>query len=242
MEENNRDFKGVWIPREVWLDKRLSAIEKIVLIEIDSLDIGENGCFASNEYLAEFCQCSQTKVSNAISKLIEFGYLELKSFDGRQRFLQSRLTKFVRQTYSFCKADTQNLQDSNIDNNIVNNNRKRKERKKESSAVENIVLEFCQTVDISIRAEVAELLFEWIKVRKAKRAPQTERAISFNLDKLKNLAEKSNLSLVEYLKEVISRGWQAFYEITSFKKKGEQKNGESGVPEHLRGFNFGTIL
>ena len=34
----NRDFKGVWIPKEVWLDDKLSWMEKLFLVEIDSLD------------------------------------------------------------------------------------------------------------------------------------------------------------------------------------------------------------
>jgi hypothetical protein len=58
MDENKREFKGVWIPREVWLDRRLNALEKVILIEIDSLDSTERGCYASNKYIAEFCQCS----------------------------------------------------------------------------------------------------------------------------------------------------------------------------------------
>mgnify|MGYP003553470699 FL=1 len=64
---DNRDFKGVWIPKEVWLDTRLNALDKVILMEIDSLDQGEKGCYASNEHLATFCQCSKTKVSTAIS-------------------------------------------------------------------------------------------------------------------------------------------------------------------------------
>lgn len=126
----NRDFKGVWIPKEVWLDKRLNALEKVVLVEIDSLDSTESGCFASNKYLAEFCQCSETKISNAISKLIELGYIKVRSFDGRVRELQSRLTKTAKQTYKKCKADLQKMQENNIVNNIVNNkvnNNKEKE-------------------------------------------------------------------------------------------------------------------
>jgi hypothetical protein len=39
-----RDFKGVWIPKEIWLDERLNALEKIILTEIDSLDATERGC------------------------------------------------------------------------------------------------------------------------------------------------------------------------------------------------------
>ena len=97
MEQLNRDFKGVWIPKFIWLDKRLTFLDKVILIEIDSLDSDEKGCWASNEYLAEFCQCSITKVSLAITKLLELNYLELENFNGRQRVLKSCLSKSERQ-------------------------------------------------------------------------------------------------------------------------------------------------
>ena len=113
MSENQRDFKGVWIPRKVWLDDRLNMLEKGILTEVDSLDMSESGCFASNKFLADFCQCSETKVSTAISKLIELGYLYVKSFDGRQRILKSRLSNFERQTFQNCEADLQTLKDNN---------------------------------------------------------------------------------------------------------------------------------
>lgn len=125
MEEMPRDFKGVWIPKEVYLDKRLSALDKIILVEIDSLD-GENGCFASNEYLADFCQCSKNKISSAIAKLTELGYLQTLCFDGRKRFLRSCLTnngklpKSVSETPKNCEAESQKMVHSNINNNIAN--------------------------------------------------------------------------------------------------------------------------
>lgn len=87
-----RDFKGIWIPAEVYLDRRLGALEKIMLSEIDSLSVGDDGCFASNKALAEFCQCSERKVTEAITKLISFGYLQVIGFDGRTRKLKSTLT------------------------------------------------------------------------------------------------------------------------------------------------------
>ena len=59
----SRDFKGVWIPREVYLNKKLTYIEKILYVEISSLD-NENGCFASNKYLAEFIGVSITSINN----------------------------------------------------------------------------------------------------------------------------------------------------------------------------------
>lgn len=117
--EQERDFKGVWFPKEVWLDTRITALEKMILLEIDSLD-NENGCYASNEYLAEFCQCSERKVSESIRKLIEYDYVCVKSFDGRVRVLQSRLSKTASQSSKNCEAELQNLRQSNI---IENNNK-----------------------------------------------------------------------------------------------------------------------
>lgn len=115
-----RQFKGVWIDKEIWLDKRLNALEKVILTEIDSLDAEETGCYASNKYLAEFCQCSETKISTAISKLIELDYIYVKSFDGRIRVLKSRLSKNERQTLNNLKADIKNFKHNNIDNNKDN--------------------------------------------------------------------------------------------------------------------------
>ena len=64
----NRDFKGIWIPKELWLDKELSLQEKIFLIEIDSLD-NEDGCYASNAYFADFFNISKTRVTQIITEL-----------------------------------------------------------------------------------------------------------------------------------------------------------------------------
>lgn len=92
---SDRDFKGIWIPRNVWLDNRLNALDKIILAEIDSLDSQDRGCYASNKHIAEFCQCSETKVSTAITKLIKIGYIYQSGFNGRQRELKSRLSQPV---------------------------------------------------------------------------------------------------------------------------------------------------
>lgn len=109
----DRDFKGVWIPKEVWLDERLNMLEKGILVEIDSLDRSDDGCWASNEHLANFCQCSVTKVATAVTKLVNLGYLRRESFDGRRRKLKSSLSFFKRQTFNDLKSDFKNLKDSN---------------------------------------------------------------------------------------------------------------------------------
>lgn len=114
-----RDFKGVWIPKEIWLDDRLTALEKVILAEIDSLDTDEyGGCIAGNDYLAEFCQCSANKVALAVSKLKEIGYIELVSFDGRIRKLKSRLSKNQNQTLKKSKAEIEKEKLNNKEDKI----------------------------------------------------------------------------------------------------------------------------
>lgn len=116
----SRDFKGIWIPKEVWLNGDLTMLDKVILMEIDSLDC-DDGCTASNEYLCSFCQCSETKISKSISKLKKLGFLEIVSFDGRRRVIRSlldgvqgSLAKSARRSSKICEADSQKVQDINI--------------------------------------------------------------------------------------------------------------------------------
>lgn len=67
--------------------------------------------------------------------------------------------------------------------------------------------------------ELRQLLLDWLEVRKKRRAPETERAIRLNLDKLPSMAQESGLSMQEYVAEAVRRGWQAFYPIKDFQPK-----------------------
>jgi len=72
----DRDFKGVWIPKEIWLDETLTIMEKMLLVEIDSL-CGEKGCWATNQHLAKFLGISKDRVSKLISGLVKRNYLKI---------------------------------------------------------------------------------------------------------------------------------------------------------------------
>lgn len=128
--EFDENFKGVWIPREVWLDERLSMIDKGILTEIIFLD-NENHCLAGNEYFAKFCQCSESTIKRSIKKLIELGLVSIIKFDGRRRILSSNL--HIRQVKMSNQID-QNDQfewSKRTANNIYNNKYSNKYRSKE---------------------------------------------------------------------------------------------------------------
>ena len=81
---NKRDFKGIWIPAEIWLNKDLKLIEKMFVVEIDSLD-NENGCYASNGYFAEFFGVSKGRCSQIITILKDKKILEIEyQYKGKQ--------------------------------------------------------------------------------------------------------------------------------------------------------------
>jgi DNA-binding transcriptional ArsR family regulator len=83
MTEISRDFKGIWIPRHIWLHPELSIIEKCLAAEIDSLD-GDEGCHASNAYLAKFLGVTERNLQKHLSKLKKLGVTKTIRCDGRK--------------------------------------------------------------------------------------------------------------------------------------------------------------
>lgn len=202
----NRDFKGVWIPKEVWLDTRLNALDKVILMEIDSLDQGEKGCYASNEHLAKFCQCSKTKVSTAISKLIECGYLYIQNFDGRKRELKSRVSNFERQNIKNCNADIQNLKESNTDNNTDKNTVSKKERKSKSKSYDEQIAEYTQD------EELQDALKAFVQMRAFIKKPLTEYGLKLLLNKLSKIG-RTDAEKIAIVNRSVEHNWQGFFEI-----------------------------
>lgn len=89
-----RAFRGVWIPREIWLSKELSLQEKVFLVEIDSLD-NEDGCYASNKYFAEFFGLTKGRCSQVISGLEKKGYVSSEIVYGEDKSIQKRVLRVV---------------------------------------------------------------------------------------------------------------------------------------------------
>ena len=118
-----REWKGIWIPKEIWLNEDLTLQEKIFLVEIMSLD-GENGCFASNDYFAKFFKISKTRVSLVIKSLIDKKFLSshISKDMGNRRVLHSLFKFSYRPSITKVKDPLkQKLKHNNTFNNIINN-------------------------------------------------------------------------------------------------------------------------
>ncbi len=126
----NRDFKGVWIPKDIWLDENLTWMEKLLLVEIDSLD-AEKGCFASNDYFAKFFQLSKSRISDLIGQLVSKGYIttfllyEGKQVKRREITMVIPIRKFEGGIRKTEEGYSENAQDNNtlVNNTISNTNK-----------------------------------------------------------------------------------------------------------------------
>lgn len=125
--ENERAFKGVWIPKEIWLNRELTLKEKVMLVEIDSLD-NEQGCFASNKYFADFFGLSTSRVSQIINDLERKKWLEI-DYETKDKQIIKRTMKINPEVLNILKGGIkyskggylENAKDNNIYNNNINN-------------------------------------------------------------------------------------------------------------------------
>jgi hypothetical protein len=128
-----REFKGVWIPKEIWLTKKLTLQEKVFLVEIDSLN-NENGCYASNDYFSEFFGLSKNRCSEIINSLAAKQFITISYIWGAKKNIEKRILKIkeketdpirkIEQGYSENRLGViEKSKDNNIiiSNTIINN-------------------------------------------------------------------------------------------------------------------------
>lgn len=225
----NRDFKGIWIPKEIWLNEELTMLEKVIFVEIDSLD-NENHCIASNQYFAEFCNCSESKVSKSIKKLKELGMIEEVTFDGRHRKI--RVVKNNIQDSKKYYADQQKVQANNIDNKTNNNKTNSKELVEENSSNnsndkflgsskkkskgKNLYSKCIDMInDYTEDSEVRKLLVTYLGMR----LEMKDKHLYSNqwkglLNKLTQLVDEGN-NICDVIQQSINRGYAGFFPVSN---------------------------
>lgn len=223
---DNRDFKGVWIPKEIWLNEELTMLEKVIFVEIDSLD-GPEHCYASNEYFATFCNCSESKVSKAIKKLKELGMIEEIAFDGRHRKL--RVVKSAMQSSKKCYPESQKMLSNNIASK-TNNNKKVVSKdtttefsfgKKSTPKKENLYTKCMNMIDAKTTDATCRLLLrDWLSMILEKYRDRGKvlyaNVFKGKLNMLDKYDEKDWADIIRYN---IQRGYEGFYPINDYSSK-----------------------
>lgn len=243
----NRDFKGVWIPKEIWLREDLNALEKVILAEIDSLD-NENNCVAGNEYFAEFCQCSESKVSKAIKKLKDLGLIEIIAFDGRHRKI--RVVKNNIQSSKKYKAESYKKQSNNIANNTINNTNNKNNTKvllAENSAESNTFLKSssnpprkqnkyskCVSLihDFTVSEKLIAVLVDYLNMLLEADKSMYTNQFKGKLNKLKQLTDDER-DMIVIVEQSIQFGWKSFYPLK--KDNYRFNNSGGGFKDNIEG-------
>ena len=115
MNAADRNFQGIWIPKLIYLNTEVNWYAKILFLEIHSFTEHGKECYMSNKYISSFLKISERQVSRYISELKALEWIEETSFDGRKRYLRSRLrfsfqtvdadlTILSRQRGKFCRT------------------------------------------------------------------------------------------------------------------------------------------
>lgn len=145
---------------------------------------------------------------------IDSNCLQLPANAGKQK------TKNKKQNISFVSNDTQD---------ICHAESVATRKRAPAYSAKKVIEEYTQD------AELRELLFEWLDNRKKQRAPETKGAIGQNLDKLAGMAAQSSMSLQDYMREVVRKGWQAFYPIRDAQQTAPQRRADGRDFDWLTG-------
>lgn len=212
----DRQFKGIWIPAEIWEAHDLSWNEKILLMEIDSFTAAGKDCYISNEYIAGLLGINETNASRTLSGLIKKGYVALIRFDGRHRYVESALQNLrgadlpqtIRQTCrnrqetdNIVTIDSPTVNDVCIENNIqvIDKSQSRTHTRAKAAA-----FDFRKALlDLGVTAQVAD---DWLAVRKTKRATNTETAFRSVAAQI----EKSGKPADDCIRFAAEHSWSGF--------------------------------
>ena len=192
--------------KDTEMSLKAKGLLSLMLSLPDNWDYSING-------LVTLSKDGKDSVMNTLTELEEFGYLSrsrVTNEKGQFAGFQYDIFEHPQQEQPFSekpnsdKPTQLNTKQLNTNKSIT---KEKKERKR--NTFDDILSAY--TTD----EKTLELLGEWLKVRKAKRAAMTDRAIQLNIDKLDSLAEKSGLSVNDYLEEVICRGWGSFFPLNN---------------------------
>ena len=203
-------------------DLKLKGNELIIYACIYGFSQAESQVFSGSlQYLADWTNSTKQGVIKCLKSLIEKGYIKKNEHTiNGVKFCEYYATKFNTPMQQSLTGGIKQSLPNNID---LNNISKNIDKKASKNSFDAIIADYSKGNE-----EITDLLKEWLKVRKAKRAAMTDRAIQMNIEKLDKLADQSGLSVAEYLQEIICRGWAAFYPLNNFNNN-NVKRGENGV-------------
>jgi hypothetical protein len=193
-------FTGVWIPVEVFQMETLTITEKVVYGIVNALD-NEEGCYASNGYLAQTLQLSDRQVKNVLKTLIDFQLVVRIEVDGKRilRTVEKQAlvgaTDFLGRGKPVSRRGGSRLPTD------------RKEDKKEDKP----------TLTLPYEQPFADAWDKWVAYRKQIKKPLSEMTMKEQLLMLSGWGSEQNA--IASINKSIAFGWQGLFVVTPNIKK-----------------------
>ena len=199
----SKEFKGVWIPKEIYQDKDLNPTEKLILSDIATL--GEY--FKSNETIAKEVGVSIRTASRSIKKLESIGYIDTKLFDGR-----NRVVKLTRAVDKLTRAvDKMARQPSQIDQAA---------EPKWLDSIQSSIHISKEVIFPFQNKEFIEAWCVWVLERKEKRLKSyTQRGEQSALHNLQKISNDDYKTAIQIINNSITHGWQGLFALKEQKTR-----------------------
>jgi hypothetical protein len=193
----DRQFKGVWIPAEIWLDKRLTITEKAFYAEVESFAGNGRTFHKTNETIQEEYGIASRTVQRIIKKLVDLDLLEC-SFNGRVRHLSlGRVAKMSTLHRQNDESASPKCRHTNTSKETTKNTLKR----------EGVILPFEEN-------EFKEVWELWLQERRDRRLKAfTLRGEQAALHDLYQMSNQNHETAIAIIKQSISKGWQGLFPI-----------------------------
>lgn len=196
------------IPANIRYDSSITPNAKLLYGEITALCNEKGYCWANNEYFASLYGVSKVSISKWIRQLVEKGYIDsvLEYKEGTKEILNRYLT-IVNDPIKekFNTPIKEKFKDNNTLINNTSNNKKEKRKTEFDLLIEGY------TEDLQLR----NTIYEFLKMRKAIKAPMTSNALKLMLNKLDRLAPKDiHCDLrIAILEQSIMNSWKGIFEL-----------------------------
>lgn len=204
-------FGGVYIPREVF-NSDISPMAKLLYGVIQCLD-GNNGCYASNAYLAEACGISESTVKDHLASLVDGKFVFRREGDNGYRILITfsslGLTKPQMKGAEKSATPSRKTGYPPAEKSATNRQEDNTESKEDTRTAVHVYPH---------GGDFRKAWDSWLDYRKEKKKPMTDRTIDMQLADLKVLTEAQAIATIN---QSIKQGWVGLFALQgSFKQAG----------------------